>query len=143
MYKVFVYGSLKQGFGNHGFLETSHCLGQYETKDAVYEMYSFGFYPGVSRIGEGGHRILGELYMIDSNTLIGLDKLEGNGMFYTRELVELEDGEEAWMYLLPEPTAIQISESLYDPKNRSRLFAAGSRHVDFNPAVNRQTWVLD
>ena len=108
-HKVFVYGSLKRGFGNHGFLDGARCLGQYETQEASCNMFSFAFYPGVSRVESGaGHRILGELYLVDSKMLNELDKLEGNGMFYTREIVALSDGEEAWMYLIPEATAQAI-----------------------------------
>jgi len=32
--------------------------------------------------------------------LVGLDMLEGNGSFYTRELVALDTGDTAWMYVL-------------------------------------------
>ena len=96
--KVFVYGSLKSGFGNHTFLENSDFLGTRCTKSADFLMMSFGAFPGVLKGGYGS--IEGEVYLVDDTTLFKLDMLESNGIFYTRELTELENGDSAWMYIL-------------------------------------------
>lgn len=101
MHRVFVYGSLKVGFSNHDrFLSDSKLIGTRTTKHADYVMYSLGYFPYVT-LGNG--KIEGELYLVDDRTLYNLDVLEGNGTFYTRELVEL-DGETqpAWMYIIRE-----------------------------------------
>jgi gamma-glutamylaminecyclotransferase len=100
-HKVFVYGSLKGGFGNHGFLETSEFLGTTCTAETDFVMFSFGHFPGVVKHSEYGYgAIEGEVYLIDDATLFKLDLLEGNGRFYTRRKVKLDEHEEAWMYLI-------------------------------------------
>lgn len=101
LYKVFVYGSLKCGFGNHSFLENSDFLGTTCTKDTNFMMFSFGQFPAVVKSDEQGYgSIEGELYLVDAVTLFKLDMLESNGTFYTREVVDLDNDEKAWMYIL-------------------------------------------
>jgi len=97
--KVMVYGSLKRGFGNHSYhLGNSEYLGKVETLPQ-YTMFSLGGFPGV--IPNGKTSIQGELYNVTERELRTLDRLEGNGSFYTREVIETSEGE-AWIYLLPE-----------------------------------------
>lgn len=106
-YKVFVYGSLLRGFGNHRLLKDSKLLGVNSTKKR-YKMISLGGFPGVLKARkEELHKkflfknIIGELYEVDAFTLRALDALEGNGYFYKREVVPLKNNnEEAWMYVL-------------------------------------------
>lgn len=124
MHKVFVYGSLKMGFGNHSLLNGVGEAKLCRTKDSMFEMGSMGGFPGVS--SKGGYSIEGELYEVDDKVLGHLDMLEGNGHFYTRELVEVQDKEgeveEAWMYLLP-----------HAPDSRRRVLT--------NEDTGTQTWV--
>lgn len=96
MNKVFVYGSLLSGMGNHGLLANSRCLG--ETKSpARFSMLDLGYFPGVIK-NEQGESIIGEVYEIDDNTLRHLDQLEGyrimnpEGGLYNREEIETEFG---------------------------------------------------
>jgi gamma-glutamylaminecyclotransferase len=120
-HKLFVYGSLKRGFGNHELLKNSKFLGAYDTSDANYQMFSFGGFPGVIALDEQDrhHYILGELYEVDDATLARVDMLEGNGHFYTRKIIELSETDdivEAWMYLLPQSylqMEISVRESQY------------------------------
>lgn len=95
---VFVYGSLKRGFGNNEVIPTgSSFLGESRTLKSEFTMYSFTGYPAVKQDGEW--KIAGEIYEVPN--LYALDRLEGNGMFYQRERVEVEDFDErVWMYLL-------------------------------------------
>jgi gamma-glutamylaminecyclotransferase len=95
---VFVYGSLKQGFGNHHFLRTATLLEATRTGSRAFRMESMGGFPAV--VKNGSYAIEGELYEVDDETLRNLDRLEGNGRFYNRELVFLSSGHTAWMYLL-------------------------------------------
>lgn len=103
MYKAFVYGSLKRGFGNHRVLDGGEFIGHSVTADNNYSMFPMGGFPGVT--SDGDKAVIGELYEVDEQGLRRLDQLEGNGHFYTREEVDvvLEDSEtiKAWMYLLP------------------------------------------
>jgi len=104
--KLFVYGSLKHGFGNHNyFLGNVRYLGSCVTTKRSYQMVNLGAFPGVIEVSKNGNLILGELFEIDNRTLDRVDRLESNGSFYTRKLVEVvgsDDPVEAWMYLLPE-----------------------------------------
>lgn len=99
--KVFVYGSLKRGFGNHGLLARSKYLGEDKTR-RNFSMVSMRSFPGVLKFHEDANHapILGELYEVDAKTLEMLDRLESNGHFYQREKVRLDKLGLAWMYFL-------------------------------------------
>ena len=102
--KMFVYGSLRKGFGNHYLLERSNYLGEALT-DAAFTMLHLGGYPGVVRAGST--QILGEVYEVDDKTLSRLDRLEGHPSFYRRTPIRVTEGSNAdrWQdvetYLLP------------------------------------------
>lgn len=100
MHNIFVYGSLKTGYGNNRLLESSEYCGQSITSSADFKMISLSSFPGVIHT-ENGFHIFGELYRVNDKTLQSLDRLESNGSFYKRELVKLKEFEEdAWMYVL-------------------------------------------
>lgn len=105
-YIVFVYGSLKRGFGNHTFLESSKFLGITETVYHNFRMHPlFGSFPAVTSTTDDAYAIMGELYEVDFQTLKRLDMLEGDGKLYTRRLVSVWGNArivDAWMYLMPE-----------------------------------------
>ncbi len=98
---VFVYGSLKIGFGNFKyFLDDSEFVGRACTVDPAFEMVSLGMFPAVVKGGDNS--IYGELFMVDQHTFERLDMLESNGDMYLREqffCVDM-DGKvrSAWMY---------------------------------------------
>jgi len=74
----FVYGSLKQGHGNHTILAQSDTakLVEEATTEPIYTMYSLGFFPGV--VEGGDTAIIGEIYEVsDAETKRRLDSLEG------------------------------------------------------------------
>ena len=101
MNKVFVYGSLKQGHGNNRFLSNSNFIGKGITLDNDFKMVSLGGFPGLIY---GDSRIVGELYEIDNEVFQSIDRLEGNGHFYKRELIEIMllngKNHKAWIYVL-------------------------------------------
>src|SRR5919112_6245358 len=82
MIHVFVYGSLKRGFRNHHFLETSRFIGPGTTRHD-FDLLDLGYFPAA--IKPGTFAIQGELFSVDRHTLRNLDRLEGNGVFYRRE----------------------------------------------------------
>ena len=126
---VFVYGSLKRGFGNHYFLHNAKFCGITETVDSAFRMHSMGAFPAVTETSEKGYHITGELYEVDADTMRELDKLEGNGVFYSRKRVRVYTVEgiiEAWMYLLPEMP------------NKELILM--SRFVYTNENLNTQEW---
>ena len=75
---VFVYGTLKKGFPNHGhYMESAKRLGNYQTIER-YPLVLCGaryvpcmiYSPGV------GHHVEGELYKVDDECLNRIDALE-------------------------------------------------------------------
>ena len=107
---VFVYGTLKKGFGNHQLLEDAEYVGKAETVSNNYTMYSLGGFPGVR---EGGStRINGEVYKVNDDELSRLHRLEGHPVFYkaVNKQVRLTERitnnqTEAYIYILQsEPT---------------------------------------
>jgi gamma-glutamylaminecyclotransferase len=114
--RVFVYGSLKQGKGNHRLLEQSKFLGRCMI-EGPHRMISLGGYPGLVRKEDlPPRKIVGEVYQVNEETLQSLDWLEGHPRFYERHKVETPF-KNAWVYYLPEgyldrhPDAGQIWQS--------------------------------
>jgi len=93
---VAVYGSLKQGYGNHRLLETSEFKGGTQTKPE-YTMYSMGGFPCITE--EGGTSIEIEVYEVEDSVFSRLDQLEGYPTFYNRKEIETEWGD-AWVYYI-------------------------------------------
>ena len=71
---IFVYGTLRQSFGNHALLTNATYLGTARTLES-FVMHSSGHIPFVSR-SQSVSTILGEVYQIDAPTLQRLDRLE-------------------------------------------------------------------
>jgi len=99
MNKVAVYGSLREGFGNHRILEGSEKLGTHWVPG--YEMFSLGAFPGVRK---GHTHVFTEVYEVDNKTMERLDRLEGYSgksetNFYDRTTVSTPHGD-AYMYTL-------------------------------------------
>lgn len=97
---VFVYGTLKQGFGNHGILNRAKFVGIGTTVSGAFKMLDGGF-PMV--LTDGLFKVTGELYEVpDETTLKNLDRLEGVPTLFVRHPVEVEvQGEtyDALMYV--------------------------------------------
>lgn len=102
---VGVYGTLKQGHGNHRLLQ--HVERKAVGHVSGHRLYQRGI-PFLVPDETSPYEVLVELYDVDDETLERLDMLEGHPRWYCRkELpVKLEDGSEAiaWIYEYPEPT---------------------------------------
>lgn len=100
---VFVYGTLKQGFWNHKYHLSKATFVNYGKTKARLKMLDTGGFPVVFNHLAAEAPVAGEVYDIDDNILIDLDRLEGNGRMFVRTLYEVEllDGSviEASMYL--------------------------------------------
>lgn len=108
---VFVYGTLKSGFGNNQLLSTSEYVGEAITKKKG-ELRGYGipfFVPEEFMSGDYPARsVKGEVWKIDNlSTLFTLDRLEGHPYFYYRspilvDCVPLDQDEpvemQAWCY---------------------------------------------
>jgi gamma-glutamylcyclotransferase (GGCT)/AIG2-like uncharacterized protein YtfP len=101
---VFVYGTLKRGFENHGFLSGQTFVGIARTAPG-YALYDLAGYPGMVRKDDATDGVVGEVWMVDDECLAQLDVLEctAEGL-YRREAVSLQDAPagqrvEAYIYL--------------------------------------------
>ncbi len=61
-------------------------------------MVDLGDYPAV--LDDAVSEIVGEVWEVDQASLARLDELEGYPRLYTRRVVELRSGNNAWMYIL-------------------------------------------
>lgn len=118
---VFVYGTLRQGFCNHGLLKGMPYLGKGVSAIEKFEMRE-PHHGGFPLLFESGQRtnssnvmsgkVHGEVYVVDPLTLLELDRLEGNGDMYTRskQWITLKDQSvaaksnfkpciQAWVYI--------------------------------------------
>ncbi len=93
---VFVYGTLKRGQRNAGFLRQAEYLGRHKT-EPQYWMYQFEDYPAVCE--NGRHAIHGEIYRVSDEQMQMLDDLEWYPHFYQRIEIVTRHGE-AWMYIV-------------------------------------------
>lgn len=102
---VFVYGTLKRGFGNHRVMQMAGgqfvCEGK--TADRL-PLIQHGLPFLLDQPGHG-HHVEGEIFRVpDRDGWKRLDRLEGHPDFYCRKLINImgEDGEtyEAWTYFL-------------------------------------------
>ena len=86
--KVFVYGTLKKGYGNHYLLADSKFVGE---ATSVSKWLMIGkdmpFPYLLNRDNTKGKHIKGEVYEVDSNTLKRLDALEGVPTHYKKDWI--------------------------------------------------------
>lgn len=106
MQRIFVYGTLKRGRLNHGFLAGQKFVGEAETQPR-YRMFDLGGYPGMVEVKEGGRCIRGEVWDVDAECLGRLDVLEDvRGGEYARVPIAMESARsfgvvEGYLYLWP------------------------------------------
>jgi gamma-glutamylaminecyclotransferase len=99
---VFVYGSLKQGFGNNRLMLGSDFIGEAITC-GKYAMMDLGWFPMLRNdMGRNTH-VHGELYRVSRRVLRTLDRLEGHphgGYRRHRIHVMTDEGKvRAWVYM--------------------------------------------
>ena len=86
---VFVYGTLKRGGENHGWIEQQQFVAEAHTAP-LYRMFDLGGYPGMIH-SPNGLSIQGEVWSVDKPGLTRLDILEDTaGGEYERVKVQLE-----------------------------------------------------
>ena len=104
MHKIFVYGTLKQDWGNHLIINDQKYIGVAESIKPEWQMYSLGGFPAILA---GDKRITGELYEVDDEAFARCDRLEGHPTLYKREqrqFVDLEGNvHTAWVYIYQGP----------------------------------------
>lgn len=123
--RVFVYGTLKKGHGNHRLLENSKFLGRCVI-NGKHRLVSLGGFPGlVAAEEEDAERgVSGEVYQVNEETLLSLDFLEGHPRFYERRKVPTPH-KNAWAYFLP-PAYLDrgypFVDVAWNPKEEEREF---------------------
>ena len=92
---LFVYGTLKQGYGNSHHLKGAQFMGNAISIENNFVMQDVGF-PTLWQIDlsdkteeeDGGvplfGQVIGEIYQINPRQLASCDRLESNGRMYTR-----------------------------------------------------------
>lgn len=99
---VAVYGSLRDGMGNHGLMKGSDFMGKGLLQEGS-TMFSNGGFPILSFAVAKSEPILAELYDVaNQRDMAMLDRLEGYPTWYNRTQKEflMEDGRTmtAWIY---------------------------------------------
>lgn len=95
-----VYGTLKQGYGNHALLAHAQFVGSDILKQI--SLYDIGPYPGARLETSFGIEV--EIYAVTPSQLRKVDQLEEydpndpENSLYTRELLKTHSGM-AWVYL--------------------------------------------
>lgn len=120
--KVFVYGTLKQGYGNHRILEGKPFLGEAVT-DGLFDMINAGF--PVLIPNSSGLPVRGEVYDItgDVATLDSLDSLEGEGIMYDRREINVLIGNDRVV------CSVYVGNLDYWGRTRSQSNLTDSRYV--------------
>jgi len=102
--KLFVYGTLKRGWGNHSLIKEAD--GKFLYKDFTKDKFclsTVGF-PYMFRCASDctyrGY-VLGEVYLVPKTKIYLIDALEGHPEWYNREIIELQNGDKAWAYIMP------------------------------------------
>lgn len=110
MEKIFVYGTLKEGYGNHRLLTRSKKLGNYTVPSDSLCLVDLGPFPAVVHKEVFGIStpITGEVYEVDDETFQSVDWLEGYPSFYNRTEIETDYGT-AWVYYLPKTRAKYVA----------------------------------
>ena len=87
--RLFVYGTLKRGHSNHGYLRGQQFIGMAMTHPR-YRLHDLGGYPGMVLDERDGISIHGEVWEVDAACLERLDQLEDiAGQEYVREVTPL------------------------------------------------------
>ena len=95
---LFVYGTLMHSGRAEDLLSGCSFLGKAILKD--YAMFDLGSFPGI--VSKKGEWTEGELYFTHGSSFRRLDRYEGEGSLYRRELVTVESSfgpKQAWAYI--------------------------------------------
>jgi gamma-glutamylcyclotransferase (GGCT)/AIG2-like uncharacterized protein YtfP len=117
---VFTYGTLLYGERNHHLMDDENFLSEGRIKG--FKMFNLGTYPGIE-YGDG--EVLGELYIVDDETLARLDYLEEEGTLYRREKTRIYTAHneyDAFVYVynleVTDPVYIKNEYNVYSWKKR-------------------------
>jgi len=123
---IAVYGTLRQGFGNHRIINDKPF---HKTELTNFVMYSLGGFPAIVESNDDKDTIAVELYEVDDITLANVDSLEG----YNRESDHnpFYDCKEVEVYL---GDGNYTTASIY-------VMHENSRYIKGAPVVKSGDWV--
>ncbi|NLE70422.1 MAG: gamma-glutamylcyclotransferase [Clostridiales bacterium] len=132
--RVFVYGSLMSTGSRHAALARAVYLGRARIEG--YSLYDLGPYPAARQGGHGS--IQGELYFVHDLSLQQTDRIEAQGVLFSREpiLVHIEGNllpAEVYLYLHEVHAAQPIGEAdqPYGPRQEDLVwYAAYGTNID-------------
>lgn len=101
---VFVYGTLKRGYGNHHILKNAKFVSKGETV-AKCRLFNAGFpvlRRRLNRDGKWNAPVRGEVFIVtDADTMARLDALESEGRMYHRrkKKIQFDNGKVVMAYV--------------------------------------------
>ena len=101
--RVFAYGTLKDGYGNHAVLQRHNAeFVDYAKTDEQWALIDLGPFPAMI---QDQRRVYGEVWEVDDTALADLDLLEGVPLLYRRYKIPMnylncDDEDSAWTYVL-------------------------------------------
>jgi len=140
--RVFVYGTLKSGYGNNRVITGNgggFKLNDAQTLEGTFKMYGHGMpFPYASVDHADGGMIIGEVYRTTLEAFVRCDSLEGYPSFYNRKIIEVvtPNGQtcEAWIY---------FSESEHREETRIMSGNFDDRESIKYPAMNEADEIND
>lgn len=103
---MFVYGTLKKGYGNHFIMDGAKYLS--EAYIVGWEMRDLGGFPAITK-SDGG-KVHGEMYIVSPQVLKERISLRDTHP-YLIEKVKSDKGFDAWVYYMEHETKSTVIES--------------------------------
>ncbi len=100
--QVFVYGTLLVGEANHDLLGGAAFVSEGATPPD-FELRDLGGYPAL--VQGGSVAVPGEVYEVDEEQLLELDRFEDHPRLYVRKGIVLADGRRVETYVMSAPQA--------------------------------------
>lgn len=110
---IAVYGTLRQGNGNHRLIENADYKGTYTT-EPIYNLYSLGGFPGLRK--GGSTAIVMEVYAVNTEEARRVDGLEGytpgeQATFYDKIQIETPWGQAGVYIYVRQPNELSLIKS--------------------------------
>ena len=132
--KVFVYGTLLKGMSRSHSLNTSKFEGLGMIKDRLYDL---GSYPGIV---ESNNSVFGEIYDVDSTTLLALDHIEGYDENYSERSLYIR--REVDVTLLNDGSSIKAYTYFYNASDLDAYYKIASGDYRRYILGTKPTWYI-
>ena len=137
--KLFVYGTLKKGGGNHRYLEGSKFICNYELKHHILFDIGYGF-PYMYKCSTE-ESVLGEVYEVNEADIKMVDRLEGHPVHYKRCLMNFREEIAGMYYYLTTHNSIpdnaKTIKSGYWPIHKKRKLKVIIDNREYNDTADK------